>query len=202
MTDQFPMDPEDFEEAGRRADELTGGAPRLREVPRDGLIIPSRSEMRRRRRAETDSGVPFYLEHDDITVRVKLLSFVDRSTILGLPAEMQENFIKIMQERNAGGARKFRSVDEWSREMAKNEDAVNALCVLGFVRPKLVMPGEPVLDEDTWVVTDVHSSDRLRYFTFVSGGDKEGLDRARKFLRAGLAGLEDHEAVGGRQLPD
>ena len=174
----------------------------LREVPRDPLLIPSRSEMRRRRRAETDSGVPFYLEHDDITVRVKLLSFVDRTTILGLPAEMQENFIRIMAERNSSGARKFRSVDEWSREMAKNEDAVNALCVLGFVRPKLVMPGEPVLDEETWVVTDVHSSDRLRYFNFVSGGDKEGLERARKFLQRGMAGLEDHAAVGGRELPD
>lgn len=197
MTDPTPF-PGDFQDEVQWPE-----SPTLREVPRDPLLLPPRAEIQRRRRTETVEGVPFYLEHDDLTVRVKFLSFIDRSTILGLPAGMQESFIKIMQERQPGSAaKKYRSVEEWSREMAKNEDAVNALCVLGFINPRLVMPGEQILDANTWSVTDLHSSDRLRYFNFVAGADREASDRARKFLRDGVAGLEDHAPVGGSQLSD
>lgn len=151
--------------------------------------LPSRAEITARRARER-AGVPFTLEADGIVVTVRLLSLFERTTIQGLPTELQEMLLREFRKQQRGV--RADTVSEMIAAIADNERSTDMICCAGFVSPRLVMT-EAELDgsDECWLVTDVHRSDRLRYSRLATGEDKEELAKIRRFLRSGrVAGLE------------
>jgi hypothetical protein len=160
---------------------------------------PSRSEMRDRRRKERESGVPFHLDYDDIDVQVKVLSVLERATLIGLPTEVQTVLLRAFNGEDVVPDAGKRTLDDMLSIMGIEEDMANEVCMAGFVWPRLVRTeGEADVanSPDVWWVQDIHLDDRKKYLNLVMGRDAAEMARINRFLRNGVAGVEDPHANG------
>ncbi len=82
------------------------------------------------------------------------------------------------------------SWEQLARNQARQLRLADALCVAGFLKPRLVFD-EADLDGDphTLVVTDLHPEERLRYFNICLGNDEEAAKRLEPFPAPAVAGV-------------
>lgn len=161
---------------------------------------PSRSEIRDRRRKERESGVPFHLDYDDIDVHVKVLSVLERATLIGLPTEVQTMLLRAFNGDDLVPEQGKRTLDDMLNIMGIEEDMANEVCIVGFVWPRLVKTeaeADAANSADVWWLEDIHLEDRKKYLNLVMGRDAAEMARINRFLRNGMARLEDPHADGG-----
>lgn len=148
---------------------------------------PSRQQVAEMRRKEQE-GVPFTLHRTGGEAKVKVLSLTDHVTLLGIPPQLQGEVLEIFNE-TAKVEKGQITIETITKNQERQERLANAICVVGFVEPRLVMT-EDELDEndpDLWLVDDLHIEERVRYLNFVMGRDTQSLKRLQTFLVEGVA---------------
>lgn len=152
------------------------------------IPLPSRAAVRAMRMQEK-AGVPYWLKWTGVEATVRMLSFADKTLAVGLPNAIRieiNDAYAAMQSRS--GANK--TLDDVLRTAAGDERLANAVCVAGFVSPRLVMT-EAELDggDGCWLVTDLHIEERREYLAWVLGrAPEEVIKRVQNFRAEGLAG--------------
>lgn len=167
---------------------LTGPRPLLNGY--DAADIPDFTANRRRQQTE---GFAFHLDLDNYDARVRLLSLAERATLIGLPDRVRSLMLTAFDQRIQGGQTARRETDPL-KLLADSEETINAVCVAGFIKPRLVMD-EADRDKLRGVfwVGDLDYHDRQRYFQLVTGSDEQGR-AAQKAAMAFLAGVENPAA--------
>lgn len=151
----------------------------------------AREAMQERRRQERETGVPFVLDHDGFEARVRLLNIYERTTLLGLPGEVRQTILESFNAKDILPEPGKRTEEDLFKVLSMEDDTANAVCIVGFVWPRLVATtaeADAANDPDVWWVEEIHISDRKKYLALVSGQDKEEIARIRRFLRGELAG--------------
>ena len=159
--------------------------------PQDSLRIQqSRNEfddLRKRRQAEREYGVPFLLPGDGIEVRVRLLNLHEKASLMGLPNHIREMMLRGFNEDEVIPPAGKRTEEDMYRIMDLEEKAVNAACIAGFVRPRVFETREEADANGGIAVDDLLLEDKKAYFALISGENKGALEHIRNFQRGASA---------------
>lgn len=137
-------------------------------------------------REQRARGFIFNLKSSGGKAHVRRLAIMERAVIMSLPPVIQQKVIQATAEaqHNKSAIKPSGSIDmkTYVGNVMRNEEAYNAVCVAGFIRPRLVMT-ESLLTgaDDEVVVTDIDIFDRHAFFMWCNGGDVEP-DRLAPFL--------------------
>ncbi len=140
-------------------------------------------------RLQENAGVPFWLKWTNHEATVRMLSFADKMMAVGLPNHIRielNDAYAAMQAKSGTN----KTLDDAFRTAAGDERLANAVCVAGFVDPKLVLT-EAELEgrEDCLLVTDLHIEERREYLAMALGrAPEEVIKRIQNFRSEGLAG--------------
>lgn len=151
--------------------------------------LPSRDEVRRMR-LQDRQGVPFDCKWTGIAATVRRVPLADKTFLVGLPShvevEVKDAYAKLQQRSGAS----VRTLDDALRNAAGDERLANAVCVAGFIRPRLVLREEDLdpNDPECYLVTDIDIEDRREYMAMVLGrASDETLKRVLSFRTEALA---------------
>lgn len=159
----------------------------------DGPIDPSdvrnfdRAKVQRMRALERgDDGVPFWLDRTLFEARVRPISFADRTMIEGISPRLQN---EISQAINSRGNTRNQSgnvtVADMLQGLSTEERLSNAMCVAGFVYPRLTLTkqeADEANDPFVWWVGELHIEERRKYSNLVLGQDAGEARRIANFL--------------------
>lgn len=151
----------------------------------------TRAQAREALRRERDEGVEYYLVKTRRTARVRDLPFTDRVMLTGIPVEMKPAIDSaINQSLGIADGSGPLSVDAMLRVSDGDQALADALCIAGFIKPRLVRI-EAELDgtDDVWLVDDIHPDDRKAYRVWISRdrGEDADIQRLAAFHGAGVA---------------
>lgn len=136
-------------------------------------------------REQRDRGFIFFLKGSGAKAHVKRLAIMERAVILSLPSGIQTKVIQATAEAqsNKSAIKPSGTIDmkTFVGNVMRNEEAYNAVCVAGFIKPPLVMSEALITSDDQVVVTDLDIFDRHAYFLWCNGGEVE-TDRIAPFL--------------------
>lgn len=123
--------------------------------------IPTRAQAQAARNQETVLGFKYELPYTGGFARVRLLSIADRATIDGLPKSIQDE----LQNELLKSSRNGKEVLSVRASIETQEKLANAFCVLGFIKPRLVLTEADVDPSDPycWTVGDLHMEERTGY---------------------------------------
>ena len=160
-----------------------------------GPHIPSRKEARERRKRE-ERGFMYPLPHTGGVAHVKIPSLATIATHAGLPADAQEMVLRVFRE--AGTEAGANVAVTWDR-LARNQDRqmvlANAMCIAGFVVPRLVLseddlPADDDSESHVMTVDDLHVDERLGFLQLCIGQNKEQAAALEPFPEPGLRRVE------------
>jgi hypothetical protein len=160
------------------------------EPPDDGFLTPQKAREARQR---TERGVVFTLERTGAKAIVRRIYAADHVAIGQLPAQMQQRVLDgLAKLTNAANA--MRSDGRVSRDIALqnmrgNEEAVNAVCVAAFVKPRLIFAEAERTHPGEVVVTDIDLWDRQQVFLYTQSENEEAAKHAAPFLPGPAVGL-------------
>lgn len=135
--------------------------------------IVSREEARKRREEES-RGFLMPLAFTGGFAHVHRLTLAAMAQTVGLPVEAQNTVVRVFREYAVENANAPLTWDRFQKNARRNQEMADALCVVGFIKPRLVAT-EAELDgtDDCWLVTDIHPEERLRYMNMCVGQDAE-----------------------------
>lgn len=141
--------------------------------------VPTRSQARERRAQERE-GWWMELPKTGGFAHIRRLSALDKVSIMGLPAKMQDLVLAAFVDIATGGEQ-ARTPEQWQRNIDRIERIANTLCVASFIEPRLVMTETelPEGDDSVLVVTDLHIDERMAVYNMVAE-NATGLEVAAK----------------------
>jgi hypothetical protein len=159
-------------------------------------IAPERPKLTRAqvlaiREAERNQGVDFELFKTGITAKVRDLPFTDKTLLSGIPVSLRAGINAAIAENSAknGATGGSFTIEQAIKAADSDEQIANALCVAGFIWPRIVAD-ESELDgsDDCWLVTDLHIEERRAYMTQVMRTDRGDVARMATFPGSRVAG--------------
>lgn len=164
--------------------------------------MPSLAEVRALRTQENE-GVDFELRgtFPGFLAKVKRLTLADRVQFGMLPSAMQDRIVFALNaSRQAPGASDALTKKRYIKNLTNNEDLANAVCLGGFIEPRLTEDIEEA-DEDAgvWFLGDIQISDRQAYLNWCLGNDEAAAGRLKSVpgeSAGSLDGVEDDEDDG------
>jgi hypothetical protein len=136
-----------------------------------------------------------------IKAQVRYLDLADRAEIGALPTAMQSRVLRALAAIGKGTPAIDEKTDTLSipqafKNLEKNEELVNAYCVVGFVRPPLIWTEAERTGPDQVVVTAVALKDRRAYAAICMSDDEAAAERLSPFPVGPLPTVE-----AGRSAP-
>jgi len=156
--------------------------------PADDLEAPDllTPEAARASRVQADRGYWFKLTRTGGRALVRRLSATDRVSIGHLPFHQQQRVLNALARMGENAdTRRFDgsvSVPQALRNLANQEEGINAYCVAGFLKPKLIYAERERTAVDEVVVTDLDPIDRRQFFLWCETDNEAAADRAEPFL--------------------
>lgn len=152
------------------------------EAPPD-ILTPERVAAAK---LQADLGYWFRLTRTGGTARVRRISAADRIAVGHLPFAQQQRVLDALagvgQTANALRSDGSVSVPQALRNMAEQDELVNAYCVAGFLQPRLIFREQERTAPDQIVVTDLDSQDRRQFFLWCETDNEAAAERAKPFL--------------------
>ena len=147
----------------------------------NAVTFPTRQQATERMAQEQ---VGFYMDlpRTGGHAHVRHLAIADLTTVAGLPTQTQTTVLRVFREiaEASGGA--ALSWEQLAKNQKRNKEMADAICVIGFIKPRLVMT-EAELDGDphTMLVSELHVTERTRYLNICTGQDEEAAKKLRPF---------------------
>jgi len=128
-----------------------------------GPNVLTRQEALAARRAEQEKGFLFALPLTGGEAIVRMLTVADRVTMKQLPSKIRDELAYEMNRGRRGLP--TQTANQMIENVEVQERIANAFCVLGFMKPRLVLTEEEVNPNDPycWCVTDLHIEERVAY---------------------------------------
>lgn len=153
---------------------------------------------------EDDAPEPNLVGQAKVMARVRQLGLAKKSTLATLSPVMQNLVMEIFHanEETEGGAT-FHSFAELFRNVGRQEDLMNGLCVAGFLEPRLV---ETVAEADAggegvvWV-EEIDERDREAFMQACLNAESEAAKALRPFPETGLSHSDAYASVPTSPTP-
>lgn len=133
----------------------------------------------------SSEGVPMWMDRTGFEATVLPLSFADKTMMQGIDPRLQAEITAGFNARGVtsrGGSVTFADM---IRGIGNEARLSNALCVAGFLSPRLTLTKEEAdraSDEEVWWVEELHIEDRRKYGGYVLGQDDAEVKRIANFL--------------------
>ena len=154
-------------------------------------VVPTRRvtrQMAKEMKRLAAEGVPMWMDRTGLEATVRALSFADKTMLGGIEPRIQAEITAGFNARGItarGGTGGGITFGDMLRGVSNEERLANAVCVAGFIYPRLTLTEQEAdlaNNEDVWWVQDLNIEDRRKYCNFVLGQDDAEAKRIANFL--------------------
>lgn len=142
------------------------------------------TEILERREKEANGDIDFELKATipGFVGKVRRLSIVDRMAIGALPTVIQDRVVFLINAaRGSSSDNAPLTLNRLMKSQGNNEDLANALCLAGFVYPRMVASEDEADNVESLYIGNVSIHDRLAYLSWCNGNDETAGGRIEPF---------------------
>lgn len=148
----------------------------------DEFLTPDRA---RQAREQAERGFIFRLKWTGGKAHVRRIDPTDRLVMGQLPDRMQGRVLKALTDYGQTSSALDKGGNivpaKVMNNLAKQEDLVNAYCIIGFLKPRLIASEADRTSDDEVVVTDIAWQDRRAFWGVCTSDEEAAANRLEPF---------------------